>query len=421
MAVICCATPSELYLEETRSTLQFASRAKLVKTKPQVNEVLDDSSLIKRLQRELAETRKLVQGKEHQQHLQHAAHSAAREAEIKLCRLKACFLRGGFLPNTLVGDYFLARNNSKQKKRRHSDVSSGCVMKEQLMQMTPKHSITKVAKTLSTGYACDDLIPGKENGKSGSQSAEAKLLKDALHAKGQKTQGLNHEVSTLLSKLEKAKQELASAYDQNLRLQSMNEAAEAKTKMLEAAKEFMQAEFDNIITERNEHQKQSEARFQSYMEAKDIEIKNIMEELLKVREEKKANNSNLLQAAADIDESRNCALEKENELAKTKKENEDLLHQIAQIQSIKNSITADHDNTLKKLEAETIQKNEMENQLDSLVKENECIIQTVKRLETQLIQAASHTEEKSKYVVILEDELDRIKYAHKALTDKGRP
>ena len=37
MAVICCATPSELYLEETRSTLQFASRAKLVKTKPQVN------------------------------------------------------------------------------------------------------------------------------------------------------------------------------------------------------------------------------------------------------------------------------------------------------------------------------------------------------------------------------------------------
>ncbi|GMH68023.1 hypothetical protein TL16_g04829, partial [Triparma laevis f. inornata] len=31
MAVICCATPSELYLEETRSTLQFAARAKLVK------------------------------------------------------------------------------------------------------------------------------------------------------------------------------------------------------------------------------------------------------------------------------------------------------------------------------------------------------------------------------------------------------
>ena len=41
MAVICCATPSELYLEETRSTLQFASRAKLVKTRAQRHEVHD--------------------------------------------------------------------------------------------------------------------------------------------------------------------------------------------------------------------------------------------------------------------------------------------------------------------------------------------------------------------------------------------
>jgi len=55
MAVICCATQSELYLEETRSTLQFASRAKLVKTQAQVNEVMDDRSLIKKLQRELKE------------------------------------------------------------------------------------------------------------------------------------------------------------------------------------------------------------------------------------------------------------------------------------------------------------------------------------------------------------------------------
>ena len=41
MAVICCATPSELYLEETRSTLQFASRAKLVKTRAQAEKKKD--------------------------------------------------------------------------------------------------------------------------------------------------------------------------------------------------------------------------------------------------------------------------------------------------------------------------------------------------------------------------------------------
>lgn len=62
MAVICCATPSELYLEETRSTLQFATRAKLVKTRAKVNEVLDDRALIKKLQRELNEAKKLAGG-----------------------------------------------------------------------------------------------------------------------------------------------------------------------------------------------------------------------------------------------------------------------------------------------------------------------------------------------------------------------
>jgi len=41
MAVICCATASDLYLEETRSTLQFASRAKLVKTRAQAEKKKD--------------------------------------------------------------------------------------------------------------------------------------------------------------------------------------------------------------------------------------------------------------------------------------------------------------------------------------------------------------------------------------------
>eukprot|EP00587_Corethron_hystrix_P002559 CAMPEP_0113321368 /NCGR_PEP_ID=MMETSP0010_2-20120614/14878_1 /TAXON_ID=216773 ORGANISM="Corethron hystrix, Strain 308" /NCGR_SAMPLE_ID=MMETSP0010_2 /ASSEMBLY_ACC=CAM_ASM_000155 /LENGTH=593 /DNA_ID=CAMNT_0000179483 /DNA_START=207 /DNA_END=1986 /DNA_ORIENTATION=+ /assembly_acc=CAM_ASM_000155 len=58
MAVICCVTPSQLYLEQTRSTLQFASRAKLVKTSAKVNEVMDDRAIIKKLQLEILELRK---------------------------------------------------------------------------------------------------------------------------------------------------------------------------------------------------------------------------------------------------------------------------------------------------------------------------------------------------------------------------
>lgn len=55
MAMICCVTPAEQFAEETRSTLQFASRAKRVLLAPEINEVLDKDSQLKKLKRELAE------------------------------------------------------------------------------------------------------------------------------------------------------------------------------------------------------------------------------------------------------------------------------------------------------------------------------------------------------------------------------
>lgn len=53
MSIVCCITPAEKYLEETRSTLQFASRAKLVKTNATVNEVIDEAVQLRRLKKEL--------------------------------------------------------------------------------------------------------------------------------------------------------------------------------------------------------------------------------------------------------------------------------------------------------------------------------------------------------------------------------
>jgi centromeric protein E len=58
MAVLCCVTPSMLYVEETRSALKFAARAKLITTKPTVNEVMDDSEMIKKLQHDLEKARR---------------------------------------------------------------------------------------------------------------------------------------------------------------------------------------------------------------------------------------------------------------------------------------------------------------------------------------------------------------------------
>ena len=58
LAFVCCATASGLYLEETKSTLQFAQRIKHVKTASKINiKVGDKSEIIKRLQEELNDTK----------------------------------------------------------------------------------------------------------------------------------------------------------------------------------------------------------------------------------------------------------------------------------------------------------------------------------------------------------------------------
>jgi Kinesin motor domain len=53
MAIILCAFPTRSYLEETRLTFRFGARAKLVTVQPAVNELNDESALIKKLQTEL--------------------------------------------------------------------------------------------------------------------------------------------------------------------------------------------------------------------------------------------------------------------------------------------------------------------------------------------------------------------------------
>ena len=60
LSFVCCISPSGIFLEETKSTLQFASRIKSVKTNSKIN-ILDDDSAIERLQDELSEVKKEIQ------------------------------------------------------------------------------------------------------------------------------------------------------------------------------------------------------------------------------------------------------------------------------------------------------------------------------------------------------------------------
>lgn len=52
-AIICTVTPASAFVDETHSTLKFASRAKTICNKPEVNEVISDEALLKRYKREI--------------------------------------------------------------------------------------------------------------------------------------------------------------------------------------------------------------------------------------------------------------------------------------------------------------------------------------------------------------------------------
>ncbi|KAL2622600.1 hypothetical protein R1flu_002805 [Riccia fluitans] len=69
-AMICTVTPDEIHIDETRGTLQFASRAKRVTNCAQVNEILTDAALLKRQTREIEDLRMKLQGLPQSEHLE---------------------------------------------------------------------------------------------------------------------------------------------------------------------------------------------------------------------------------------------------------------------------------------------------------------------------------------------------------------
>jgi centromeric protein E len=92
--VLCCASPSPSFIEETRSTLKFASRAKLVQVHAKKNEVMDDRSLIKRLQRELAAAKKALREAEDRErrHVATVESESAANMRQKLTKLESVIL-----------------------------------------------------------------------------------------------------------------------------------------------------------------------------------------------------------------------------------------------------------------------------------------------------------------------------------------
>lgn len=76
-------------MEETRSTLKFAVRAKLLTTKPVVNEIADDTALIKKLKQDLEKSQKYAHELENREQLALQSASKAKE-EIRKLRSVVC-------------------------------------------------------------------------------------------------------------------------------------------------------------------------------------------------------------------------------------------------------------------------------------------------------------------------------------------
>ncbi|CAD7695675.1 unnamed protein product [Ostreobium quekettii] len=61
VAIVCTVTPASTQAEETHNTLKFASRAKKIQVKTSRNEIMDDKSLIRRYQLEIADLKRQLE------------------------------------------------------------------------------------------------------------------------------------------------------------------------------------------------------------------------------------------------------------------------------------------------------------------------------------------------------------------------
>jgi len=284
MAVICCATPSEMYLEETRSTLQFAARAKLVKTNAQVNEVLDDQSLIRRLQRELAEARRQGGGRANTQHVKAleekaaTAGSEARKLEEKLRRLQASILNNGVLFNEKS-----MNDDMEKKKRRLSDpggrslenVASASVVVPGTVPRPLKKRKVPTVKPISI-------------------QSELALLRSALSSKRTIQDSLNEKVGELLRVLERKETDVVAAKSANEILTTERDEAKGQSTVLATQVESLRSEIVSLRTSYDQKLLESEAKASKALSSLETELKDrkVLEDTVDALQDEKSSLEN---------------------------------------------------------------------------------------------------------------------------------
>ncbi|KAL8490196.1 hypothetical protein ACS0TY_025928 [Phlomoides rotata] len=104
-SIICTVAPEEIHIEETKGTLQFASRAKRITNCVQVNEILTDAALLKRQKLEIEELQKKLQG----------SHAEVLEKEI--LKLRNDMLKYELEREKLAAELEEERRSHKQREQ----------------------------------------------------------------------------------------------------------------------------------------------------------------------------------------------------------------------------------------------------------------------------------------------------------------
>ncbi|KAK4428708.1 Kinesin-like protein KIN-7N [Sesamum alatum] len=154
-SIICTVAPEEIHIEETRGTLQFASRAKRITNCVQLNEILTDAALLKRQKQEIEELRKKLQG----------SHAEVLEQQI----LK---LRNDMLKYELEREKLAAELEEERRSHRERD---HCI-REQQMKIDNLSNLV----TLSDSGRSSSHDGPKECLQDGSTNSHSVLQEDAF-------------------------------------------------------------------------------------------------------------------------------------------------------------------------------------------------------------------------------------------------
>jgi chromosome segregation ATPase len=324
MAVVCCATPSELYLEETRSTLLFASRAKLVKTNAQVNEVLDDRSIIRRLQRELAEARRYGGGAAQTEHVKAledratTAGTAAKEAGDKLKRLYESILNND---GTLFGDK--KPSSARPNKRRHR-LSEGNLL---IGQTTPSRSNMKDAAptTLPRPVKAAPVVVAK----SLSPASELTLLRQAVTAKSLSVVNLKKHVDDVSRQLQLKESELLAVNCSNDLLRSDRDQASEQSAGLMSDIAALRSELEAATASQEALLNEKDEEISRYLLKleQEVEDRRVLEETVDALQEDKGSLEHIMVTMRESTDAEIASLRLELETKKTQFESQSSANQ----------------------------------------------------------------------------------------------